>query len=263
MRLGRCHRRTTWPTTTTSGGIRSAATTALFEKLRLEAFQSGLSWLTILRKREAFRAAFAGFDVGAVAAFGPADVERLLADAGIVRNRAKVEATIANARAALELPDGLAGLLWSFAPPPGDRPRPASFADVAGEHPESTAMAKDLNRRGFRFVGPTTAYALMQASGHGRRPPGRVPRHRPVMGWQHGALGGGDLPDERHEAERLFHHDTLELTGLEGRSAAPGDEVLVVAGREHPAVVALGRVRPGGAEHDPDDPQSTTTRRSS
>jgi len=137
----------------------------LFEKLCLEAFQSGLSWLTILRKREAFRAAFAGFVPERVAAFGPADVERLLADRGIVRNRAKVEATIANARATLELPDGLVSLLWSFAPPPGARPRPRSFTEVPPITPESTAMARDLRRRGFRFVGPTTAYALMQACG--------------------------------------------------------------------------------------------------
>ena len=137
----------------------------LFEKLCLEAFQSGLSWLTILRKREAFRAGFAGFDPAAVAAFGPADVERLLADKGIVRNRAKIEAAVANARAALELPDGLSPLLWSFAPDPATRPRPRTFADVPATTPESTAMAKDLRRRGFRFVGPTTAYALMQACG--------------------------------------------------------------------------------------------------
>jgi DNA-3-methyladenine glycosylase I len=137
----------------------------LFEKLSLEAFQSGLSWLTILRKRDSFRAAFAGFVPARVAAFGPADVERLLADRGIVRNRAKVEATIANARAILELPEGLSPLLWSFAPPPGSRPRPRSFAEVPATTPESAAMARDLRRRGFRFVGPTTAYALMQACG--------------------------------------------------------------------------------------------------
>ena len=137
----------------------------LFEKLCLEAFQSGLSWLTILRKRESFRAAFAGFEPAAVAAFGPADVERLLADTGIVRNRAKIEAAVANARATLELPDGLSPLLWSFAPDPAGRSRPRSFADLTPTSPESTAMAKDLRKRGFRFVGPTTAYALMQACG--------------------------------------------------------------------------------------------------
>jgi DNA-3-methyladenine glycosylase I len=134
----------------------------LYERLCLEAFQSGLSWLTILRKREAFRAAFAGFDIEAVAAFGDDDVARLMADAGIVRNRAKILAAIQNARAALEV-DDLAGLIWSFAPP--DRARPASRADVPAVTPESKALAKELKRRGFAFVGPTTAYALMQACG--------------------------------------------------------------------------------------------------
>jgi DNA-3-methyladenine glycosylase I len=136
----------------------------LFERLCLEAFQSGLSWLTILRKRPAFRAAFAGFAIEAVAAFGPADVERLMADAGIVRNRAKIDAAIANARAAAEL-DDLPGLLWSFAPDPASRPAPRTTADVPATTPESTALAKALKARGFRFVGPTTAYALMQACG--------------------------------------------------------------------------------------------------
>jgi DNA-3-methyladenine glycosylase I len=136
----------------------------LFERLSLEAFQSGLSWLTILRKRPAFRAGFAGFAIDKVAAFGPSDVERLLADAGIVRNRAKIEATVANARAALEVPGGLGAHLWSFAP--ARRPaRPATPAQVPATTPESTALARDLRRRGFRFVGPTTAYALMQATG--------------------------------------------------------------------------------------------------
>ena len=134
---------------------------ALFEKLSLEAFQSGLSWLTILRKREAFRAAFAGFEIERVAAFGDDDFARLMADAGIVRNRAKIEATIANARAAAGLP--LAELLWSFAPEP--RPRPRTPADIPAATPESTALAKELKKRGFRFVGPTTAYAMMQACG--------------------------------------------------------------------------------------------------
>ncbi len=133
----------------------------LYEKLCLEAFQSGLAWITILRKRESFRAAFAGFEIERVAAFGDDDVARLMADAGIVRNRAKIEAAIANARAALEV--DLTELLWSFAPPP--RPRPRSGADVPATTPESTAMAKALKKRGFRFVGPTTAYALMQACG--------------------------------------------------------------------------------------------------
>jgi DNA-3-methyladenine glycosylase I len=134
---------------------------ALFEKLCLEAFQSGLSWITILRKRENFRAAFAGFEIERVAAFGEDDVARLMADPGIVRNRAKIEAAIANARAAAGL--DFTELLWSFAPEP--RPRPRTAADIPAVTPESTAMAKELKRRGFRFVGPTTAYALMQACG--------------------------------------------------------------------------------------------------
>jgi DNA-3-methyladenine glycosylase I len=137
---------------------------ALFERLCLEAFQSGLSWITILRKRPAFRAAFAGFSIDAVAAFTPDDEARLLADAGIVRNRAKVAAAIRNARAAQEVPEGLSALLWSFAPD-RSRPRPASLADVPATSPESVAMAKELKRHGFVFVGPTTAYALMQATG--------------------------------------------------------------------------------------------------
>jgi DNA-3-methyladenine glycosylase I len=138
---------------------------ALYEKLCLEAFQSGLSWLTILRKREHFRAAFAHFDPARVAAFGDADVARLMADAGIVRNRAKIEASIANARAVLALDVPLADLLWSFAPDPGARSAPTRPGDVPAVTPESTAMASELKRRGFRFVGPTTAYALMQACG--------------------------------------------------------------------------------------------------
>jgi DNA-3-methyladenine glycosylase I len=136
----------------------------LFERLVLEAFQSGLSWLTILRKRESFRSAFAGFDIDRVARFGDRDVERLLGDAAIVRNRAKIEAAVGNARAAADLPDGLAALLWSYVPT-GRRKRPRSMADVAATTPESQAMAKDLKKRGFRFVGPTTSYALMQATG--------------------------------------------------------------------------------------------------
>ncbi|WP_267307617.1 DNA-3-methyladenine glycosylase I [Mycobacterium barrassiae] len=136
---------------------------ALFERVTLEAFQSGLSWLIILRKRENFRRAFHGFDVERVARYRERDIARLMDDTGIVRNRAKIEATIANARAVAELDVDLAELLWSFAPPP--RPRPAAMADVPAVTPESTAMAKELKRRGFRFVGPTTAYALMQATG--------------------------------------------------------------------------------------------------
>jgi DNA-3-methyladenine glycosylase I len=135
----------------------------LFERLTLEAFQSGLAWITILRKRPAFRQAFAGFRIGKVAAFGEADRERLLADAGIVRNRAKIDAALANARVAADLPGGLAALIWSYAPKP--RPRPKRLADVPATSPESVALAKELKRRGFRFVGPTTAYALMQAAG--------------------------------------------------------------------------------------------------
>ena len=137
---------------------------ALYERLTLEAFQSGLSWITILRKRPAFRTAFAGFGIEAVAEFGDEDVERLMADPGIVRNRAKVTAAVRNARAARALPDGLSALLWSFAPP-GPRLRPQTLADVPATSPESVAMAKELKRRGFAFVGPTTGYALMQATG--------------------------------------------------------------------------------------------------
>ncbi|MFZ0834107.1 MAG: DNA-3-methyladenine glycosylase I [Mycobacterium sp.] len=136
----------------------------LFERISLEAFQSGLSWLTILRKRESFRRAFDGFDVEKVARYTDRDVTRLMADASIVRNRAKIDAAIANARVAAALDTDLSEFLWSFAPPPG-RPRPATLADVASVSPESTAMAKELKHRGFRFVGPTTAYALMQATG--------------------------------------------------------------------------------------------------
>jgi DNA-3-methyladenine glycosylase I len=133
----------------------------LFERMTLEAFQSGLSWLIILRKRENFRTAFDGFDIEKIARYSDADVDRLLADESIVRNRAKIVATIANARAAADV--DLSELLWSFAP--AARPRPATLADVPATTPESTAMARELKRRGFRFVGPTTAYALMQATG--------------------------------------------------------------------------------------------------
>ncbi|MFI5510772.1 DNA-3-methyladenine glycosylase I [Mycobacterium sp. NPDC051804] len=136
---------------------------ALFERVTLEAFQSGLSWLIILRKRENFRRAFHKFDVERIARYGDRDIARLMEDAGIVRNRAKIEATIANARAVGDLDTDLGELLWSFAPP--RRPRPAAMGDVPAVTPESKAMAKELKRRGFRFVGPTTAYALMQATG--------------------------------------------------------------------------------------------------
>jgi DNA-3-methyladenine glycosylase I len=138
----------------------------LFERMSLEAFQSGLSWLIILRKRENFRQAFAGFDPEKVARFTDADVARLMADGGIVRNRAKIEATVANARVVADGPDDLSELLWSFAPARRRRSqRPEVLADVPATTPESTAMARELKRRGFRFVGPTTAYALMQATG--------------------------------------------------------------------------------------------------
>ncbi|HYN72796.1 MAG TPA: DNA-3-methyladenine glycosylase I [Nakamurella sp.] len=137
---------------------------ALFERLCLEAFQSGLSWLTILRKRPAFRLAFDGFAIDKVASFGESDVERLMGDASIVRNRAKITAAIGNARVAAALDGGLDELMWSFAPTE-PRPRPVGIGDVPAVTAESTAMAKELKRRGFRFFGPTTAYALMQASG--------------------------------------------------------------------------------------------------
>ena len=136
---------------------------ALFERMCLEAFQSGLSWLTILRKRPAFRAAFAGFEIRAVADFDDDDVLRLMSDVGIVRNRLKIAAAISNARTASELDGGLDQLLWSFAP--ATNRRPADMSEVPAVTPESTAMAKDLKKRGFRFVGPTTAYAMMQATG--------------------------------------------------------------------------------------------------
>ncbi|YCQ18561.1 DNA-3-methyladenine glycosylase I [Arthrobacter sp. Z1-15] len=139
---------------------------ALFERLSLEAFQSGLSWITILRKRPAFRAAFAGFDPAVVAGYTDADRERLMADAGIVRNRAKIDAVISNARALLQLPVGesLEKLLQEHRPDPS-RPAPRTLADVPAVTAESTALAKALKQRGFRFVGPTTAYAMLQATG--------------------------------------------------------------------------------------------------
>jgi DNA-3-methyladenine glycosylase I len=137
---------------------------AVFERLVLEAFQSGLSFITILRKREAFRAAFAAFSIEAVAQFTEADGERLMSDAGIVRNRAKIAASMANARAAMAVPEGLSELVWSFAPT-RRRAAPKNQADIPAVTPESTAMAKELKRRGFQFVGPTTAYAHMQATG--------------------------------------------------------------------------------------------------
>jgi DNA-3-methyladenine glycosylase I len=141
---------------------------ALFEKMALEGFQAGLSWITILRKRPGFREAFAGFDPVRVARFDERDVERLLADAGIVRNRAKIEATISNALLVRDMADGeLDELMWSFAPagPAVGRARPAAMGEVPAVTPESTALSKELRKRGFRFVGPTTMYALMQSAG--------------------------------------------------------------------------------------------------
>ncbi|MGW4381171.1 DNA-3-methyladenine glycosylase I [Kitasatospora sp. NPDC004531] len=138
---------------------------ALFERVSLEAFQSGLSWITILRRREGFRTAFRNFSIEQVAEFGDADVERLMADTGIIRNRAKILATIANAKAARELGDGqLDALIWSHTGDP-TRPAPRTLAEVPAVTPESTALARELKKNGFRFVGPTTAYALMQACG--------------------------------------------------------------------------------------------------
>ncbi|WP_030772850.1 DNA-3-methyladenine glycosylase I [Streptomyces sp. NRRL F-2664] len=138
---------------------------ALYERLCLEAFQSGLSWLTILRRREGFRKAFSDFSIAAVAEFGVADAERLLADEGIIRNRAKIEATLANAKVLAGWEAGeLDTLIWSHAPEePG--PAPLTVGDVPAVTPESTALAKALKKAGIRFVGPTTAYALMQACG--------------------------------------------------------------------------------------------------
>ncbi|MFI1045953.1 DNA-3-methyladenine glycosylase I [Streptomyces griseoruber] len=137
---------------------------ALFERLSLEAFQSGLSWITILRRREGFRTAFADFKIASVAAFTDEDRERLLADEGIIRNRAKIDATLANARVLLGWsPGDLDELIWSHAPAPGKAPR--TLADVPAVTDESTALSKALKKKGLRFVGPTTAYALMQACG--------------------------------------------------------------------------------------------------
>jgi DNA-3-methyladenine glycosylase I len=140
----------------------------LYEKFCLEGFQSGLSWLTILRKRDAFRRAFAGFDPQKVVRFGARDVDRLLQDAGIVRNRAKIEATITNARGVLAVQEthgSLAALVWSFEPPSRARRAPRSYADVPASTIESTALSKRLRKLGFAFVGPTTCYAAMQSLG--------------------------------------------------------------------------------------------------
>ena len=149
----------------TEWGMRVAGEAAHLERLTLEAFQSGLSWLTILNKRDSFRAAFAGFDADVVAGYDESDVERLMTDAGIVRNRRKVDATIANARATVALREmgGLEELLWSFSPEPG--PAPRTTADVPTTSPESIALSKALKKAGFAHVGPTTMYALMEAIG--------------------------------------------------------------------------------------------------
>ena len=139
---------------------------ALYERLSLEAFQSGLSWITILRRRPGFRAAFADFKIAAVADFTDEDRERLLVDAGIIRNRAKIDATLANARVLADwAPGELDTLIWSHAPDPATRPAPKTLSDVPAVTPESTALSKALKKQGLRFVGPTTAYALMQACG--------------------------------------------------------------------------------------------------
>ena len=140
----------------------------IYEKICLEGFQSGLSWLTILRKREGFRRAFAGFDPEVVASFGPRDTKRLLADAGIVRHRGKIEAAIANARATLDAQarhGSLASVVWSFEPRRRGRPAPKGLGDIESKTVESTALSKELSKLGFRFVGPTTAYAAMQSLG--------------------------------------------------------------------------------------------------
>jgi DNA-3-methyladenine glycosylase I len=137
--------------------------TAIFERLCLEGFQSGLSWLTILRKRENFRAAFSGFDPTAIAAFGDQDVARLMADAGIVRNRAKINAVITNARAVLALPASLTELVWKYAADPA--PAPQTLEDLPSSTPASKALSAELRRHGFTFTGPVTAYATMQACG--------------------------------------------------------------------------------------------------
>lgn len=139
---------------------------ALYERLCLEAFQSGLSWITILRRREGFRSAFADFKIDSVAAFTDADRARLLEDTGIIRNRAKIDATIGNARVLADWSDGeLDSVIWSYAPDGAGRPVPKTIGDVPAITEASTALSKDLKKRGLRFVGPTTAYALMQACG--------------------------------------------------------------------------------------------------
>ena len=167
--LARCPWATTHPLNLlyhdTEWGVEVHGEGALFERISLEAFQAGLSWLTILRKRPAFREAFAGFDPDAVARFTDGDVERLMGDVRIVRNRAKIEAARVNARAVVALREdgGLDRLIWSHRPPPA--PAPRTMADMAASTPESKALSADLRSRGFVFVGPTTAHALMEAIG--------------------------------------------------------------------------------------------------
>jgi DNA-3-methyladenine glycosylase I len=136
----------------------------IYERLSLEAFMSGLSWLTILRKRENFRAAFDGFDMKTVAGYGAGDVARLLADAGIVRNRAKIQAAITHAGAALAVPEGLAALVWSYAPQ-ATPPAPATLDELPAASGEAKALSRELKRRGFAFMGPVTVYSTMQACG--------------------------------------------------------------------------------------------------
>lgn len=142
---------------------------ALFEKLSLEGFQAGLSWITILRRRPTFRLAFRDFDIDAIAEFDDTDIARLMDDPGIIRNRAKVEATISNARITRDLtatdPGALDRLIWSFQPDPSGRPRPTSLSEVPAVTPEATALSRALKKVGYRFVGPTTMYALMQSAG--------------------------------------------------------------------------------------------------
>jgi len=149
----------------TEWGVPLRGQDALFERMSLESFQSGLSWIIILRKREGFRRAFKKFSPKKVAQFDESDVLRLLEDASIVRNRAKILATISNARTIAELDRPLDEYLWSFAPPTKGRVRPRTLGEIPAVTPESTAMAKDLKKRGFKFLGPTTCYALMQATG--------------------------------------------------------------------------------------------------
>jgi DNA-3-methyladenine glycosylase I len=199
----------------------------LFERLTLEAFQSGLSWLTILRKRPAFRAAFAGFDIAAVAAFDEADAARLLADAGIVRNRLKIEAAIANARVALPVIEehgSLAAYFWRFRPETHEAPR--SRADFVAASPESAALAEDLKKRGFRFVGPTTwsftipAGVLPDAGRRNRERPRR--RLRGLRRRRRGAGRSGGSPGPRGEEPARLTLPTAALASSPGAAFLVG-----------------------------------------